>query len=392
MSSMERALRAAARRDSPGSQAILRQVYRVLNLLQVGFAVHAVAVNAQRGAAAAHPGLLVAAMIVLAAWTGIAGVVHARPQGRTKVWWSLADMAIAVVLVGTSQYVLGPELYARDYLSIPVYWSVCAPLALAVGVSARVGMLAGLLVGVVKVLVTPSLEPGLWSTIIVYVFVAGGVGIMVEFLLSSLTERDRAFAATAALAERERLNRIVHDGVLQLLALMEREGPGLGPRGIRLATLAREQESKLRALLQDRTVDLGVGDDLRRLPDLTSLLDKHASSTVTISAMADEVHVDETVAHEVDAIVTEILANVRKHAGPAAQAWVLLEREGNEVILSVRDNGVGATNAQLTGAAQHGHLGVRDSILGRVRDLGGHATVRAQPGRGVEWELRIPVV
>ena len=68
-----------------------------------------------------------------------------------------------------------------------------------------------------------------------------------------------------------------------------------------------------------------------------------------------------------------------------------LIREGNEIIVSIRDNGVGATPEQLTTAGERGHLGVRDSVIGRVRDLGGQATVRAAAGRGVEWELRIPV-
>lgn len=390
MSSVARVVSASARRDSAGSQALLRQVYRVLNLLRIGLAVHALAVNLQRGAAAAHPGVLVGAMIVLVAWTGIVGLVHSRPSGRTA-WWSVADVAVALLLVATSEWILGSPLYERDYLSVPVFWSVCGPLAVSVGHSVRLGVIAALGVGVTKIVVTPTVEPGLWSTLIILVFVAGGVGILVEFLLASLTERDRAFAETAALAERERLNRIVHDGVLQLLTLMEREGPGLGPRGARLAELAREQEARLRVLLQDRTVEVSRNADQEARRDLTSVLDKHASSTVTISAMADEVPVDLDVANEVDAVVTEILANVRRHAGPTAQAWLLLEREGNEIIVSIRDNGVGATPEQLTTAGERGHLGVRDSVIGRVRDLGGQATVRAAAGRGVEWELRIPV-
>ena len=47
----------------------------------------------------------------------------------------------------------------------------------------------------------------------------------------------------------------------------------------------------------------------------------------------------------------------------------MLEREGNEIIVSIRDNGVGATPEQLTTAGERGHLGVRDSVIGRVRDL-----------------------
>jgi signal transduction histidine kinase len=107
--------------------------------------------------------------------------------------------------------------------------------------------------------------------------------------------------------------------------------------------------------------------------------------------MAERVMVSSREALEIDAVVTEILANVAKHAGPAARAWVLLEHEGRELIISLRDNGVGAKAEDITKAGDRGHIGVRDSVLGRIRDLGGQAVVRAAPGRGVDWELRIPV-
>ncbi len=388
-SAIERVIRSSPRRDSPASRALINQVYRVLNLLRIGLAVHALVVNLQRSPTATHPGLLGAAMIVLIAWTGIAGLMYSRP-GRTPTSLLVVDVAVTALLAGLSPWILGGALYERDYLSVPVFWSVSAPVAVAVGRSVRWGVVAAFVIGTVRVVAAPSPEPALWSIYVILVFVAGGVGIMVDFLLASLSERDRALAETAALAERERLNRIVHDGVLQVLTLVEREGPGLGPRGVRIAELAHEQELKLRVLLQDRDVHFGQGEDVPRR-DLISVLDRHSASGVTISTMADEVLVEPEVADELDAVVAEILVNVRKHAGPAAQAWLLLEREGNEIIISVRDNGIGTTTEQLHSASQHGHLGVRNSILGRVRDLGGQASVRTSPGRGVEWELRVPV-
>jgi len=389
LNSIARLVSMGPRRDSPGSRALLQQVLRVISLLRVGLATHAVVVNAQRGAQAAHPGVLVAAMIVLVAWTGLANLVYARPRGRSTLWL-LTDVAVTSLLAAVSPWILGATLYERDFLPVPVFWSVSASVSLAAVRSVKWGVAAALAIATARFAVHPGAEPALWSTYIIMIFVAGGVGIMVDFLLASLSERDRAFAQSAALAERERLNRIVHDGVLQVLALVEREGPGLGPRGVRLAQLAQEQEVSLRVLLQDREVQLSRRKDEQRR-DLTSVLDRHSSSGVTVSMMADEVLVDPDVADEVDAVVTEILANVRKHAGENAQAWLLLESEGNEVIVSVRDNGVGTTRAHLDKAAEGGHLGVKASIVGRVRDLGGQAHVRTSPGRGVEWELRIPV-
>ena len=56
-------------------------------------------------------------------------------------------------------------------------------------------------------------------------------------------ERDRAERAAAAAAERARLARVVHDGVLQVLALVQRRGAELGGDAAELGRLAGEQEA-----------------------------------------------------------------------------------------------------------------------------------------------------
>lgn len=375
----------AARRHSPASQVLLAPLFRVVQWVRIALLLHALAVAVVRLPDTAHRGVVAALLLVMAAMTGASTYAYSRRSGRA-LWFAAADVTVAAVLTGVSPWALGPA-YLPSAIPVTGFWAVCAPLAVAMGHSAWLGAVAGAVIGLTQVLAYPSWEPGAWSAVVVYSLVSVGFGLVVDFLLDSLGERDRAFAATAALAERERLNRIVHDGVLQVLALMEREGPGLGPRGARLAALAKEQESQLRSMLQDRRVNVDP-DPKRR--DLIAVLDRHASSTVTISTMADEMVLPDELVREVDAIVSEILTNVTKHAGPGAQAWLLLEREGREMIVSIRDNGVGATKEQLSGAGADGHVGVKNSILGRIRDLGGQAVVRAAPGRGVEWELRVP--
>jgi signal transduction histidine kinase len=374
------------RRDSTASQVLLRPLLRVLNWLRIALCVHALVVNALRWHEAAHRGLLVAALIWMVTWTALAALAYSRSATRRRAFL-VADLVVAVAVMALSAPILGTTVFASDYMALPAYWAICAPLAVAMAYGVLPGAIAGAVVGGILVVVTPSFEPALWSWFVVFALLGAGIGVLVDLLLASMGERDRAFAETASLAERERLNRIVHDGVLQVLALVERDGPGMGPRGVRLASLAREQESRLRVLLLDRTLEQPAADHV----DITSVLDRHESSTVTISAMAERVMVSSREALEIDAVVTEILANVAKHAGPTARAWVLLEHEGRELIISLRDNGVGAKAEDITKAGERGHIGVRDSVLGRIRDLGGQAVVRAAPGRGVDWELRIPV-
>ena len=93
---------------------------------------------------------------------------------------------------------------------------------------------------------------------------------------------------------------------------------------------------------------------------------------------------------EVVAVVSACLDNVARHVGLDAPALVLLEQMPGEVVVTVRDEGLGIPEGRLDAAAAEGRLGVRDSILGRVAELGGHAEL-VTGGDGTEWELTFPL-
>jgi hypothetical protein len=92
------------------------------------------------------------------------------------------------------------------------------------------------------------------------------VGFAATVLRRSAERVRRAVAEAAAAAERERLARAVHDGVLRVLAHIRRRGTELGGEAGRLATLAGEQEVALRTLLTTgpATVDASGRRDRRR--------------------------------------------------------------------------------------------------------------------------------
>jgi signal transduction histidine kinase len=96
------------------------------------------------------------------------------------------------------------------------------------------------------------------------------------------------------------------------------------------------------------------------------------------------------VARPLLAAVREVAANADAHAGADSGLWVLLEDEGDDVTISVRDDGPGIPDGRLEAAAAQGHLGVASSIRGRIAELGGTAALVTAPGEGVEWELRVP--
>jgi signal transduction histidine kinase len=225
----------------------------------------------------------------------------------------------------------------------------------------------------------------------IFLLMIGGplIGYTTGLLKQMAAARDRAERAAAAAAERQRLARVVHDGVLQVLALVQRRGAELGGEAADLGRLAGEQEVALRGLVQQFDAPVGAaGSDAT--VDLARSLSALAAPQVTISVPAGPVPWPAGDAEEVVAVVRACLDNVRVHVGRDAPAWVLVEDLGASVIVTVRDEGPGIPEGRLAEAAAEGRLGVRTSIKGRVADLGGTARLATAPGRGAEWEFTFP--
>jgi signal transduction histidine kinase len=204
--------------------------------------------------------------------------------------------------------------------------------------------------------------------------------------------RDRAERQAAAAAERARLARVVHDGVLQVLALVQRRGLELGGEAAELGRLAGEQEVALRSLVQGGSASHAPvrSNIAAKSADLARELRALGSGHVTVSVPGAPVELPAEGVGEIVAAVRACLDNVACHVGADALAWVLLEDLGTEVVVTVRDDGPGIPVGRLDEAAAQGRLGVTQSIRGRVADLGGTANLVTAPGQGAEWELVFP--
>lgn len=160
----------------------------------------------------------------------------------------------------------------------------------------------------------------------------------------------------------------------------------MGGEAAELGRLAGEQEVALRTLVATPMPVVDAHGDI----DVRALLEPLAQERVTVSCPATPVPLDRARANELVAATSAALDNVARHAGWQASAWVLLEDEGDAVTVSVRDNGVGMAADRLEAARRDGRLGVEQSILGRMRAVGGSAAVESIPGAGTEVELRVP--
>ena len=353
-------------------------VFRGLGLL------YAYAVYARRYDEYLHP---VGGWVVLGlmtAWTVIVAVLYSRPAGRRwPVLW--LDLAIAVAAVVLPRWLDDPTRIDAGAQTLPVVWAAAPVLAFAIRGSWSAGLGAALVVGAADLVHRSSLTVPTANNIVLLALTGSVVGYTVDLARRGEAALSRALAVSAAAAERERLSRDIHDGVLQVLALVGRRGRELGGEAAELGVLAAEQEQSLRALMGASAQEVAGEIDVR------ALLTAYASPVVTVSTPATPVVLAAARARELAAAVGAALANVAAHAGPTARAWVLLEHEGDELVVSVRDDGRGFSPPRLAEARAEGRLGVASSIEGRVRDLGGTMAVESAPGAGTEIELRVPV-
>ena len=84
-------------------------------------------------------------------------------------------------------------------------------------------------------------------------------------------------------------------------------------------------------------------------------------------------------------IFQETLTNVIRHA-QATRVDVRLAEVGNHVILEVKDNGRGISEAEMRNTKSIGLLGMRE----RAALLGGEVRVRGEPSKGTTVNVRIP--
>lgn len=332
-------------------------------------------------------GALAISAIVL--WSVAVTAAYADAARRTPLLLA-ADLAVALAALLATPLVKADGFDA----TLAGYWVMSPMFAWAARWGWRGGLAAGLSVGAADLLIRDELTQVTYGN--VFLLAIGGpvVGYLVESLQRSAVQRDRAEREAAAAAERARLARAVHDGVLQVLALVQRRGgeaAATDPRLAELGRLAGEQEEALRALIraQDRVVPPAAGGGAA-VADLAAALATLESPRVVVSLPGGTVPLPEAQVAEVRAAVAACLDNVERHAGPEARAWVLLESLPGAVTVSVRDDGPGIPEGRLARASAEGRLGVTGSIEGRLRDLGGRADL-ATGSWGTEWTLTLPV-
>ena len=203
---------------------------------------------------------------------------------------------------------------------------------------------------------------------------------------------------SAALVERDRIAREMHDSLAQVLAVahlrlraLETRPSVAGDERVRaevadLATLCREAQRDVREAI------LGLKDAHHPERSLLEHLDAFVSAFSRTSGIRTSLHTDTgslnlSPAAEVQVIrvVQEALANIRKHAGAAHAAVRVTTRDGLTEFI-VEDDGVGFDPGHPRGSHGFGLVTMRE----RTESAGGTLRLDAAPGRGTRVVVTLP--
>jgi signal transduction histidine kinase len=372
------------------SQQVETTLFRALTVLRGVVTVYMVLLNVVRRDEFARPGLAVATVVFMVGWAAFVSWAYDSPR-RRRLPLYVADLGVALLMMLTTPLVQSQEMLDRHASTMPSYWVVAPVLAWAAGRHWSQAVGAAVLVSATDLSVRTDFGGNTWGNLFLLVLAAGVVGWTAEVLRDAVEIRAAAERAAAVQQERTRLARAVHDGVLQVLAMVQRRGAEAGGDLAELGRIAGEQEAALRALVQyDARVLAPATLPSSGETDLMAALEKHQSGRVTVTGPGAPVLLPDHDAAELVAVVSACLDNVRAHVGEDAPAWVFVEDLGGEVVVSVRDEGAGIPAGRVEQAALEGRMGIRDSVRGRMAELGGRAVLTTGTGQGTEWELTLP--
>jgi len=204
-------------------------------------------------------------------------------------------------------------------------------------------------------------------------------------------------------AERSRISRDLHDGILQTLLSIEIQ---LDVLRRKVATQPEQLEAGLTSLQQTVRNEGGelrhMVTDLRPLrvqsADLVDLMRGFGErfrneSALALDLLVDSVdlHAPDRVCREIFQIYREALNNIKKHA-KASHVVVKLSQDDSRISLVVDDNGEGFSFAGRFTGDELDRLRLGPiSIKERTRTVGGVLTVESNPGHGARLTIEVPL-
>ncbi len=240
-----------------------------------------------------------------------------------------------------------------------------------------------------------------WISVLPVIVLMAVVTLMLRFLTGQLTragkERERLLrsAIDASDAERRRIARDLHDGVVQDLA----------GTAFSVSAVARDPGTPEPTRTSLATASVSLRDSLKGLrsllaeihpPDLhpdglpAALADLIAPAAASGIAASVSVEGTETATDAEAALVwrvaQEAVRNAIRHSGASTLA-VTVRGDGERLALEVVDDGTGFDPGRMSDPQRYGLKGLRSL----VRDVGGELDVVSAPGDGTTIRMEVDV-
>jgi signal transduction histidine kinase len=308
-----------------------------------------------------------------------------RARARTAFWFWLHLLAGALTIGAVTLVVIGLALLVDPFFAPPGRQILGLSWAVTTGTGADVALVV---LGPLLVIAGVALAIGLG---------AGLAGLARAFLGMTAAERiARLDAQTAALIERTRLARELHDSVGHALSVVVvqsaaarrriRSDPEAAGRSLdaveSVARSALEDLDGVLGLLREDAdaVDRQPLRDLTALPELARVARAGGHDLRINDQLEDLAAMPAVVSREAYRIVQEGLTNALRHA-PGAVVDVSITRDGDKLCIDVQ-NPLNAGPAHRLGRGGRGLIGVAE----RVRILGGQMSSTNADGR---WHLQV---
>ncbi|MFF0233220.1 sensor histidine kinase [Micromonospora sp. NPDC005252] len=324
-----------------------------------------------------------AASLVLAGWS----VFYARQVFRHPPRWVTAVDASALAALALAT----PWLVSASWLSSGKSWIVpfCTFACVAyqyyegrisgslAGLVVIMGMVVGTVTGRPEGSVIDGVITACWAVVVtglarlLWTLVHRGGELADQTIAEAETARRESRIAALVRADEQASNRDLHDHPATTLLMV-----GLGLADPRIGEQAERDLAVLRRPADERPPArsdlcglLAVACDEARLP-------------VTRTG-AEQLIVPTNAARAMTNATIEALTNVRRHSG-AGSAEVHVAEDGGIVIVEIRDEGHGFDPERVLTTRR----GVRESIRGRMAEIGGCAAIESELRRGTTVRLR----
>jgi signal transduction histidine kinase len=325
-----------------------------------------------------HP---VVAWLAVAATFGLTAtstaLVRNQPARLLHLGFVLADVGFAVGLSIVDGYVFEPGHVFATTQSIATQWPLISMATAGVAYGPIIAASLGLSIG-----------PAEWVGALLNDFHDWGAPQIVSIVATSLF-----FAACGAVfgwqarllkrvegeiadrRARDEVGRILHDTVLQTLALVARRSAAGDPE---LAAAARDADRDLRAFLFG-SAGRALADLDARIRSEVERVQRGHPTPVTVSVIDDGCRLSSDDQDRFARAIGEAVANALQHAD-ATRVIVFAETDdAGQVFASVNDDGRGFDPS----APRTSH-GLDESVIGRIEAIGGRVQVASSPGAGTE--------